>query len=60
MNLPAMFDLVLGLIFIYLIFSLLASEIQELIATLLQWRAAHLKKSVEIFLAGDVTSQSTA
>ncbi|MUG92994.1 hypothetical protein F7734_11325 [Scytonema sp. UIC 10036] len=57
MNLPAMFDVVLGLIFIYLILSLLASEIQELIATLLQWRAAHLKKSVEIFLSGNVTSQ---
>ncbi|KYC35075.1 hypothetical protein WA1_10105 [Scytonema hofmannii PCC 7110] len=57
MNLPAMFDVVIGLIFIYLILSLLASEIQELIATLLQWRAAHLKKSVEIFLAGNVSSQ---
>jgi hypothetical protein len=58
MSLPAIFDVVLGLIFIYLILSLLASEIQELIATLLQWRAAHLKKSVEIFLSGNVTSQN--
>ncbi|MFM5900127.1 MAG: hypothetical protein ACKPFI_05430 [Dolichospermum sp.] len=54
MNLPFILDVALGLIFIYLILSLLASEIQELITTVLQWRAEHLKKSVEIFLAGDV------
>ncbi len=54
MNLPVIFDLALGLVFTYLILSLLASEIQELIATVLQWRAEHLKRSVEIFLAGDV------
>ena len=54
MRLPVILDIALGLIFIYLILSLLASEIQELIATILQWRAAHLKKSIEIFLAGDV------
>jgi hypothetical protein len=51
MNLPYILDVAIGLIFIYLILSLLASEIQELIATLLQWRAAHLKKSIEILLA---------
>ncbi|MFM2063607.1 MAG: hypothetical protein RLZZ507_3278 [Cyanobacteriota bacterium] len=54
MRLPFILDVALGLIFIYLILSLLASEIQELIATVLQWRAIHLKKSIEIFLAGDV------
>ncbi|MBW4613554.1 MAG: hypothetical protein KME21_09760 [Desmonostoc vinosum HA7617-LM4] len=53
MNLPLILDVALGLIFIYLIFSLLASEIQELIATVFQWRAEHLKKSIEILLAGD-------
>lgn len=52
MNLPFILDIVLGLIFIYLILSLLASELQELLTTLLQWRAAHLKKSIEILLAG--------
>ncbi|GAB1542678.1 hypothetical protein NUACC21_53520 [Scytonema sp. NUACC21] len=57
MTLPAILDIAIGLIFIYLIFGLLASEIQELIATLLQWRAQHLKKSIEILLAGDVRSQ---
>lgn len=53
MNLPLIFDIALGLTFIYLILSLLASEIQELIATLLQWRAEHLKKSIEILITGD-------
>jgi hypothetical protein len=52
MNLPLVFDIALGLIFIYLILSLLAAEIQELLATLLQWRATHLKKSIEILLTG--------
>jgi hypothetical protein len=60
MNLPVIFDLALGLVFTYLILSLLASEIQELIATVFQWRAEHLKKSVEIFLAGDVEDSENA
>jgi hypothetical protein len=54
MNLPFILDVALGLIFIYLILSLLASEIQELLTTVLQWRAEHLKRSIEILLAGDV------
>ncbi|MEA5575846.1 hypothetical protein [Anabaena sp. UHCC 0451] len=53
MRLPFILDVALGLIFIYLILSLLASEIQELIATLLQWRASHLRKSIEVFLSGN-------
>ena len=36
MNLPVVFDIAIGLIFIYLILSLLAAEIQELITTILQ------------------------
>ncbi|WP_016951848.1 hypothetical protein [Anabaena sp. PCC 7108] len=54
MRLPFILDVALGLIFIYLILSLLASEIQELISTVLQWRAVHLKKSIEIFLSGNL------
>lgn len=56
MRLPFILDVALGLIFIYLILSLLASEIQELIATVLQWRAIHLKQSIQIFLSGDTKS----
>ncbi|MBE9049438.1 hypothetical protein IQ243_03280 [Nostocales cyanobacterium LEGE 11386] len=55
MSLPFILDITIGLIFIYLILSLLASEIQELITTVLQWRAVHLKKSIEVLIAGDVT-----
>lgn len=53
MNLPLVLDIAIGLIFIYLILSLLASEVQEITATLLQWRAVHLKKSIEILLTGN-------
>jgi hypothetical protein len=61
MNLPLILDIAIGLIFIYLILSLLASEIQELIATLLQWRAKHLRKSIEILLTGgEDTSQEAS
>ncbi|TVP65897.1 MAG: hypothetical protein EA343_02260 [Nodularia sp. (in: Bacteria)] len=56
MSLPFILDITIGLIFIYLILSLLASEIQEIITTVLQWRAVHLKKSIEILVAGDATS----
>ncbi|KAM3115610.1 hypothetical protein [Phormidesmis sp. 146-33] len=54
MNLPFVLDVAIGLIFTYLILSLLASELQELLATILQWRAKHLKDSIEILLSGGV------
>lgn len=53
MNLPAVVEIAIGLLFIYLTLSLLASEIQELITILLQWRAEHLKKSIENLLEGE-------
>ncbi|EKQ69747.1 hypothetical protein OsccyDRAFT_2392 [Leptolyngbyaceae cyanobacterium JSC-12] len=52
MNLPVVLDIAIGLVFIYLIASLLASEIQELISTILQWRAKHLRESIQNLLAG--------
>lgn len=57
MGLPFILDVAIGLIFIYLILSLLASELQELITTLLQWRAKHLKESIEVLLAGGAGTQ---
>jgi hypothetical protein len=60
MNLPFILDIAIGLIFIYLILSLLASEIQELITTLLQWRAKHLKESIQNLLAGGVQKSDIA
>ncbi len=53
MNLPLVLELAIGLIFVYLTLSLLASELQELITTLLQWRAEHLKKSIEVLFSGE-------
>ncbi len=52
MALPFVLDVAIGLVFIYLILSLLASEIQELLTTLFQWRAKHLRDAIEVFLAG--------
>jgi hypothetical protein len=60
MNLPLILHVAIGLIFIYLILSLLASEIQELVATVLQWRAQHLRRSIEILLGGDVRDEEEA
>ncbi|MBF2083513.1 hypothetical protein [Thermoleptolyngbya sp. C42_A2020_037] len=59
MSLPIIFDITLGVIFLFLILSLLASELQELLSTLLQWRAEHLKKSIEILLTGNAEEVST-
>ncbi|MEA5536481.1 hypothetical protein [Crocosphaera sp. XPORK-15E] len=52
LNLPLILDIAIGLIFIYLVLSLFASEIQEIITTLLQWRAKHLKNSIEHLFLG--------
>ncbi|MBW4418068.1 MAG: hypothetical protein KME13_02420 [Myxacorys californica WJT36-NPBG1] len=52
MSLPFVLDVAIGLIFTYLILSLLAAELQELLATVLQWRAKHLKDSIEVLLSG--------
>jgi hypothetical protein len=57
MNLPFVLDVAIGLVFTYLILSLLASELQELLATLLQWRAKHLKDSIEVLMAGGTGSR---
>ena len=59
MGLPFVLDVAIGLVFIFLTLSLLASELQELIATLLQWRAKHLRDAIEVFLAGGVSAQSS-
>lgn len=59
MNLPFVLDVLISLVFIYLILSLLASEIQELITTLLQWRARHLKDSIESLISGGDRTQES-
>ncbi|MBW4577826.1 MAG: hypothetical protein KME08_21565 [Aphanothece sp. CMT-3BRIN-NPC111] len=51
-NLPAFLYVAIGLSFIYLILSLLASEIQELFADWHESRAKQLKQSIYILLGG--------
>lgn len=53
MTIPFILEVAIGLFFIYLALSLLASEIQEIIGTVLQWRAEHLKRSIEVLIAGN-------
>ena len=53
MTFPIVLDIALGLVFIFFVLSLLASELQEIIGTLLQWRAEHLKQSIEVLLSGN-------
>jgi hypothetical protein len=53
MNLPTIFNIAIGLIFIYLVLSLLASQIQEVIATILEWRAEQLTRGIENLVLGD-------
>jgi len=60
MGISYILDIVIGLFFIYLILSLLASEIQELITTIFQWRAVHIKQSIEGLLLGNKEGQELA
>lgn len=61
MSIPFIVEVAIGLVFIYLILSLVASEIQDIISTLLQWKAEHLKRSIEVLLAGnDAKSKEVA
>ena len=60
MTIPLVLEVAIGLVFIYLTLSLLASEIQEIIGTLLQWRAEHLKRSIEVMLAGNDSESRAA
>ncbi len=55
MSLPIVLEIAIGLIFIYLTLSLVASEIQEILSALFQWRAEHLKRSIEQLLAGNTS-----
>jgi len=58
LGLPIVVDIAISLIFVYFTLSLLSSEVQELLKTLLQWRAVHLKESIEGLLVGNDPEQS--
>jgi hypothetical protein len=57
MDLGTFVQIIIALIFIYLISSLVISELQEQFASLLQFRARNLKQALEIFL-GENTVKS--
>ncbi|NEQ50023.1 MAG: hypothetical protein F6K11_07820 [Leptolyngbya sp. SIO3F4] len=60
MGLPVVLDVALGLMFVYMALGLIASEAQEIVSTILQWRAEHLKYSIEQLLAGGQTADRRA
>ena len=53
MNLPVLLNVAIGLVLIYLVLSLIASEVQEIITILLEWRAKHLKEAIAHLLFAD-------
>jgi hypothetical protein len=53
-------DVAIGLFFIYLTLSLLVSGIQELIATVLEWRAKQLKEAIQIILGDNEANDPSA
>ncbi|MEL6230279.1 MAG: hypothetical protein AAFR24_10240 [Cyanobacteria bacterium J06627_3] len=60
MGLPVVLDVALGLMFVYMALGLIASEVQEIASTMLQWRAEHLKYSIEQLLAGGQAADARA
>jgi hypothetical protein len=58
-GLPVIVDIAISLIFVYFTLSLLSSEVQELLKALLQWKAVHLKESIEGLLVGNDSAQLT-
>ncbi|MEM7062076.1 MAG: hypothetical protein AAF572_02800 [Cyanobacteria bacterium P01_B01_bin.77] len=60
MGLPVVLDVALGLMFVYMALGLIASEVQEIVSTLLQWRAEHLKYSIEQLLSGGQSDERRA
>lgn len=55
MNIPSLLNVAIGLFLVYLILSLLVSDLQELIsAYLFDWRAKNLKSSIESILGTEI------
>jgi len=47
-------EVALGLLFIYLLFSLVCSALQELVSTVMGWRAEHLERGLRQLLHGEM------
>lgn len=56
MNLSVIIDLAISFSLLYLVLSLVASEIQGLLTTVLEWRAKHLRESI-VSLLGEKSSE---
>ena len=57
MNFSTVVEVAIGLVAIYLVLSLLVSEIQELLATVFEWRTRNLKTAIVNLLAGNPGSK---
>jgi len=57
MSLATLLQIIISLVFIYLILSLVVSELQEQLAAVLQFRAKNLKKAIESFLGEKVAGE---
>ncbi len=56
MNIPSTLNVAIGLFFIYLLLSLLISEIQEFLASsIFDWRAKNLYRSIQFILGDSAT-----
>lgn len=49
-------EVALGLLFVYLLFSLVCSALQELVSTIMGWRAEHLERGLRQLLDGEMPS----
>jgi hypothetical protein len=58
MDFPAIVDVGIGMIIIYIAGALLVSGMQEILASVLQWRSQHLKESIlQVMLGKDVSDK---
>ena len=54
-NIAVLLDVAIGMIVIYILGALLVSSLQEVVASILQWRAKHLKESIlQLMLSEEV------
>ena len=56
MNLGAVLDVIIGLVFTYFLLALIASGIQEVIAGIFQWRGTYLAKGIDVILNGSASA----
>lgn len=54
MLIGSILQIIIALIFIYLISSLIVSELQEQFASLMEFRATNLRKAIDIFVGESI------